>query len=203
MEHFNSLPSEKQTIVINAALMSFGANGYKKTSIADIAREANISKALVFHYFGSKKNLYLYLIEYCRDKLVGAIKDSRVAETGEFFDRIIASMNVQLRIVKENPYILLFLRSMYSETDKQVYGEIQGYLAQIGETQTQMIVNESDAEKFKEGIDPQFVLKMLTWMGEGFMNEIIGKTAQEIDLAAETLFRSISILKRNLLKEEK
>jgi AcrR family transcriptional regulator len=60
MEKFFNLSTEKQQKIVDAALASFGANGYKKTSIRDIAAEAGISKAMIFHYFGTKKQLYLY-----------------------------------------------------------------------------------------------------------------------------------------------
>ena len=51
LEKFLSLPIDKQDIIVNAALTCFGINGYKKTSISDIAAAAGISKALIFHYF--------------------------------------------------------------------------------------------------------------------------------------------------------
>lgn len=62
MEKFLNLPVEKQNIIIDAALKNFAVHGYKKTSISDIASSAGISKAMVFHYFGTKKELYVYLV---------------------------------------------------------------------------------------------------------------------------------------------
>ena len=45
MENFLNLPEEKQNTILDAAFAAFGANGYKKASIADIAAAAGISKA--------------------------------------------------------------------------------------------------------------------------------------------------------------
>lgn len=56
MEKFLSLPMEKRNLIIDAALKSFGLHGYKKASISDIASSAGISKAMMFHYFGTKKS---------------------------------------------------------------------------------------------------------------------------------------------------
>lgn len=39
MERFLSLPLEKQNTIIDAALRTFGASGYKKASVSDIAVE--------------------------------------------------------------------------------------------------------------------------------------------------------------------
>jgi len=65
MEKFLNLPMEKQNSIIDAALKTFAVHGYKKTSISDISSSAGISKAMVFYYFGTKKELYLYLVNTC------------------------------------------------------------------------------------------------------------------------------------------
>ena len=61
MEHINEfsrLSAEKQSAVMHAAMGVFAAAGYKKAYISEIAKAADISKALVFYYFGNKKSLY-------------------------------------------------------------------------------------------------------------------------------------------------
>lgn len=55
---------EKQARIINAAMKEFVKSGYDKASTNKIVKEANISKGSLFNYFHSKKELYLYLIEY-------------------------------------------------------------------------------------------------------------------------------------------
>jgi TetR/AcrR family transcriptional regulator len=87
LEKFFSLPVEKQNTIIDAALKVFGANGYKKASASDIATAAGISKAMVFHYFGSKKALYLYLIEYCGTMLEAEFNE-KLNTVNDFFDRL-------------------------------------------------------------------------------------------------------------------
>lgn len=54
-ENFEKLPTEKQYAVLNAAFSCFGRDGYKKTAMSEIASEAGVSKAALFHYFGTKK----------------------------------------------------------------------------------------------------------------------------------------------------
>lgn len=56
MEAFANLPSEKRQRILDAAISCFGATGYRKTSMQDVAEAAGISKAMVFHYFDTKKN---------------------------------------------------------------------------------------------------------------------------------------------------
>ena len=53
-ERFYSLSQDKQQRIINAAYKVFALNSYKKAPMSEIANEAEISKALLFHYFRNK-----------------------------------------------------------------------------------------------------------------------------------------------------
>jgi AcrR family transcriptional regulator len=52
--------------LLQAALKVFAQNGYHGSSIADIAKEAKVSKALFYHYFNSKKDL---LVIFAKQRL--------------------------------------------------------------------------------------------------------------------------------------
>ena len=52
----------RQLIIINA-LELFVKKGYADTKIGDIAKAANMSVGLMFHYFESKEQLYLELVK--------------------------------------------------------------------------------------------------------------------------------------------
>jgi AcrR family transcriptional regulator len=54
---------ERRAGILNAALAVFSARGYHASSIDDIAREAGISKALIYEHFDSKQGLYGDLLE--------------------------------------------------------------------------------------------------------------------------------------------
>jgi AcrR family transcriptional regulator len=52
--------------LLKAALKVFAANGYHGSSVADIAKEAGVSKALFYHYFECKKDL---LVLFAKQRL--------------------------------------------------------------------------------------------------------------------------------------
>jgi AcrR family transcriptional regulator len=52
--------------LLQAALKVFAMNGYHGSSVADIAKEAKVSKALFYHYFESKKEL---LVIFAKQRL--------------------------------------------------------------------------------------------------------------------------------------
>ena len=54
-ERFFSLPEERQDLIRSSAMIEFGDNTFKKTSADAIAKRADISKGLLFHYFKDKR----------------------------------------------------------------------------------------------------------------------------------------------------
>jgi len=48
--------------ILEAAAKVFGKFGYTKTNIEDIAREAGIGKATIYHYFQNKEDVFLTIV---------------------------------------------------------------------------------------------------------------------------------------------
>ena len=87
-ERFYSLPQDKQQRIINAAYKVFALNSYKKAPMSEIANEAEISKALLFHYFRNKKDLYLYLWDNAADLTQKATMQYKTTQTTNFFEML-------------------------------------------------------------------------------------------------------------------
>ena len=208
MEKFFKLSIDKQNIIIDAALKSFGANGYKKSSISDIATGAGISKAMIFHYFGTKKALYIYLMDLCGNILMNEFDEKFDNTVTDFFDRILLATNIKISVVKKHPEILSFLTSMYFENDEEVKEDIKANLKKGEEFRSKITVDTSDDSKFKDGIDPQFIMKMFGWLAEGYLSQLSSK----VGLDSESLFKEfnefnefnkcVDLFKNNFYKEE-
>ncbi|MCL2193139.1 MAG: TetR/AcrR family transcriptional regulator, partial [Treponema sp.] len=63
IEKFLKLDDEKRDRILNAAMKEF-RYGYVKASTDIIVKEAGISKGLLFHYFGTKEQLYTFLVRH-------------------------------------------------------------------------------------------------------------------------------------------
>ena len=53
----------REKVIIDAALKVFSTKGYASTRMADIAREADMSYGLVYHYFENKEKLFDAIME--------------------------------------------------------------------------------------------------------------------------------------------
>lgn len=55
--------TDRGKIIVDAALKVFSRKGYADTRMADIAREAEMSYGLVYHYFENKEKLFDAIVE--------------------------------------------------------------------------------------------------------------------------------------------
>jgi AcrR family transcriptional regulator len=56
-------PDDRRKAILDTAIGLFGKHGYGNVSASDIAREARVTPALLHHYFGPKRNIYLAILQ--------------------------------------------------------------------------------------------------------------------------------------------
>ena len=60
----SKLKDSTKNQILEAALHVFVKSGYSKTTMDDIVNESGLSKGAIYHHYGSKKELFLALIDY-------------------------------------------------------------------------------------------------------------------------------------------
>ena len=201
MEKFLALSQEKQNKIIEAAMKVFGEAGYKKAYISEIAAKAGISKAMVFYYFGSKKTLYLYLIEYARRIIISEMQEKRDCSNTDFFERIIEAARLKLSMMSRYHALYGFLASIYCEEDPDVVPEIKETFSKGEEIRSEIVLNGADERKFKDGVDPNLVMNIIVKFTEGVVGSRLDNTSN-MDEIMEEFTQSLVLLKNNLYKEE-
>ncbi len=61
-KQFDNIREEKKNLIMNVALEQFATDGFHATTISKIAKEAGISKGLLYNYFKSKDDLIRTII---------------------------------------------------------------------------------------------------------------------------------------------
>lgn len=202
MENFLSLPNDKQKTIRNVALNLFGKYGYQMASIKDIAVEAGISKSMIFHYFGTKKYLYLYLVDYCSKVLTGPLTNIYTDLPTDYFERMKVATEKQMGLLMDEPFFMVFLTTMLSERDPEVANELHVYREYAASFQKNYAFKEVDLSKFKDGVDPVVVLRMMVWMAEGFSKEISLENKDAYQKCVDEFTETVELLRKNLYREE-
>lgn len=65
-------PDVRRRELLDAAIHQFTTRPFAEVSIADVAREANVSKSLVFRYFDDKRSLYMEAIRWALGQFADA-----------------------------------------------------------------------------------------------------------------------------------
>lgn len=81
---------ERREELIAAALELFGSHAADEISIDDVAERAGASRALVYHYFGSKQELYVAALRSAARQLTDLLKPP---EDGKPLDRLSTSLS--------------------------------------------------------------------------------------------------------------
>lgn len=68
-------------LISESARRLFAERGFEAVSVAEIAREAEVSEATVFNYFPTKEDLVFQGMEAFEEQLLGAIRDRPAGES--------------------------------------------------------------------------------------------------------------------------
>ena len=72
---------KRQQFILDEAAKLIASNGFHGSSVGDLAKQCNISKSLIYHYFNSKEDiLFAVMSSYTKDLLATVEK---AAKTGE------------------------------------------------------------------------------------------------------------------------
>jgi len=172
IEKFHNLPEQKQEVIINKGIEVFSRFSFTDASTDLITKEAGISKGLLFHYFGNKKNFYLYLLEYAI-KLLSQANPSTIPELDDFYEILFDSMDKKYRLIAKYPNEMLFTNLASKETSKEVGKEkqvlIDKYMLKVQKNSMEVFSSAIQTLKLRNDIDTQKLIKGLSM----YVNTII------------------------------
>lgn len=178
---FFSLEPEKQERIVNAATKEFAKKGFDAASTNEIVREANIGKGMLFHYFNSKKELFLFLYDYSlevvRKEFFGKIN---LLER-DILTRWRQISVLKIELVRKYPDLLNFIMAANLEGSREVADGLEGRNKEFVTLSLNKIFEDIDTSKFKEGVDIKKAGKVILWTIEGISAEA-GEKAKKLSL---------------------
>jgi len=101
--------------LLQAALKVFATNGYHGSSVADIAKEAKVSKALFYHYFDSKNDLLVIFAKQRLEEWNPLIENLETIQDPK--QRIVFLIDFVLSELESRSDWLRFLYMLYLSTE--------------------------------------------------------------------------------------
>lgn len=117
LEAFERLSLEKRGAITNAGIKEFAVKSYSDSSTDRITADCGISKGLLFHYFHTKREFYLY----CLQKAMETLDDYTEQECkGDFFEILFSSMDSKIRLCTAHPEETYFVNMASRENAAEV-----------------------------------------------------------------------------------
>jgi len=183
---FYNLDKEKQERILNAALVEFSKKGYKNASTNEIVKEAEIGKGMLFYYFNTKHDLYEYLIKHS----IVFIKNNYVAEIDfdepDFIKRMKSMAHAKFNAMNRNEHIFNFIAGVSLNERSHVNHILIEEMDSLSQRLLKNMYDNLDMSYFKKDIPKEVVLRFISWIIEGYQNELINKlkgvSLEEVDM---------------------
>lgn len=157
---------------------------------------AGISKAAIFHYFGTKRNFYLYLFSFSCNEILAKMESG----TDDFFECLRIGTQFKLNVMEKHPGMFDFLFSLVKEEDAELIADVKKINVDGIDKGVVQLFARVDWNRFRPDINKEEANKLVSWVSDGYIRTYAGikdgqKMAAEIDHYME-------ILKRAIYKEE-
>lgn len=201
-ESFERLNPEKRDAILCAAMDEFAARGYTLASTNEIVKGAGISKGSLFHYFGDKKGLFVYLCDFVSSVLDKEYFSLFRDRSGDLIVRLRNSVGLKMKVLSRYPRLFAFCTALNNDTDPEVQFEIAFFRRSVSDAQFQALLEGLDDSLIREDIPPVEANRMLWWILDGYSNElseqVTGQPAELMDMEYEInrFDRFLALLRR-------
>ena len=197
-DKFFELKKEKQDRMINAALQVFAKYGYYHASTDEIVKVAQISKGLLFHYFGSKIGLYAFLYDYATRFVTLELTANVEKNETDYFELYKQILTAKADSMAQYPYIYLFLNKADEETSPEALSEIDERREKYNRI-NEALRERADITVFPAGISYSMTWEMLDHTVNGLLAKGIRSDSFRADLFLEEALEYVDMVKHMVL----
>lgn len=201
------LSEERREQIILFALQEFAEKGYEQTSTNTICKKAGVSKGLLFHYFESKKGLYLYVLDRCIDKYKEIIERIMPKLSEDIVERISQIMQMKIKIFAEDPLSYSVVFEAFFDIPEGLSQEIKIRYSTFNDENMSKMYSGLDFGVFRPEIDHQKALELIFLVTDGLTEKYIktytatkDRSIFNIEHISSELMVYIEMLKKGIYK---
>ncbi|MEA2682714.1 MAG: hypothetical protein QOK05_1042 [Chloroflexota bacterium] len=148
---------EKIRRILDAATTVMGREGYARTSMKDIAREAGIAQGLIHYYFESKESLLLAVMHEMCGQMLEECRARFGASTGDPLARGWAGLEAARTHFVEHPEMLRLMLELLPVClgNASMQAEMEAMYADIQETTAEMVRELNGVLPFPMPVPPE------------------------------------------------
>lgn len=145
-----STAEQRRPVVTAAALSRFADGGYHGTTVADVAREAEISPAYVFKLFPGKESLFVAALEACFDEILDTLTRGADDATDQTPSGILYAMGgAYAELIGDRRLLMLQVHAQSVADVPEIGNALRSGLARITTfAQTRSGASDDDVQRF-------------------------------------------------------
>jgi AcrR family transcriptional regulator len=206
---FHNIATDKQQRIIQVAMKHFAEDGYKDASTNKMVKEAGIGKGMLFYYFKTKYDLYIYLVDYGLDVMEQEFFHQVDLSEGDFIERMYKIAKQKMYVFKRYPYLMTFLQTvlLYRHEDKPLPTELVKRYDRLVKEGMQKMYQNIDVSYFKEQMDAEKAMRLIEWSISGYQQTLTEQLKQQvlteelIDQYWDDFYGYLAVLKQAYYKE--
>lgn len=184
-EKLLNLEQERREEIINAALKEFSTKGFDDASTNVIAKEAGISKSLMFHYVNNKKDFFLFLYDYCLGIIKKEYFDLIDLDEKDIFERLKNTYMLKVKVLKKYPWIFDFTKAVVFTDSEAVKKELDERRKNLDEYSLMNFYGDIDISKFRDNLDAEKSKQLIYWAIGGYANQILEEIRSDENYVAD------------------
>lgn len=172
-----NIDRQKYERILQAALKQFATYGYQKTNTDDIARDAEVSKGLIFHYFGKKQVLYERTISSVIDFLNERSNNLFTKKYTDLVEVVVVSTRYKMKLEQQYPDHVHLLIAAYAQKHslpKEIQAKLAKYMDENMKIAHQFLTDIVMKLPIKKEIAHQDVVQLVL----GVFNQISVESVQ-------------------------
>jgi len=194
IEKFLKLDDDKKDRILNAAMKEF-RYGYMKASTDIIVKEASISKGLLFHYFGTKEQLYLFLVRRASELVQKDYFDMISLGHKDILEGFWQLALLKKDITDQYPFLYAFIYSAHTHRSDFPDVELTEPLMQRHLAVYEELYSQCDTTLFREDIDHKKAIDVIAWTVDSLIDDADAKALSAGGWEGEDYERFLDSLK--------
>jgi AcrR family transcriptional regulator len=194
MSEFLQYDDARKNRILEAALVEFANKGYRKASTNTIVREAKVSKGLLFHYFISKKELYIRLYKYALETITNELYEGVNFADRDVLNRLSASTIQKIESYRKHPLFVKLFENNLSVEDEEIVSRTNKFSEEISKESYAKIFSNIDYFFFSDRININHALEVVKWTIDRISNNwLVQNEYKLVDVSYDTLVEEIDI----------
>jgi AcrR family transcriptional regulator len=201
------LDNSRKDKIVQSSIEEFSEHGFEKASTDRISKRAEVSKGLIFHYFGSKENLFMTAMNKCIDDALIEFEHMELPQD-DFISILMKVMEIKYKFFLNNPmHYKMMVDGLYN-SPKKLKANLEKRYSEIKQIGINILMDIIRGLPMKKNIAAEDIVLMIAGITNIIESKYIPLFSMEnssyekyYDIVKDEYIRLMNILMYGILEE--